>query len=194
MKRRTFLRAAGAGASSISIGLPILDAMLDNNGLLVPKTYCPTRGSAALPLFTWFFPVSARAYEGAPDTTSMRPAPTTHCRRIYASLSRHREDLLVLGRTYKYAYEESDKCGRMQARSRAYTCSTWGLLQSDATRLARVGLPSSGWPPSTCRRTAPIRMVTATLDRERGLVRRRRRRFEPTPTPDPQTLFQRVFR
>ena len=54
MKRRSFLKAAGAGASTISVGLPILDAMLDDNGYLVTPTYAqPSGAPVCLSSFFW---------------------------------------------------------------------------------------------------------------------------------------------
>jgi hypothetical protein len=55
LHRRTFLRGAGLGAG-LAVGLPVLDAMLDDHGLLVAKGSAQPAG-VPLSFITFFFPM-----------------------------------------------------------------------------------------------------------------------------------------
>jgi hypothetical protein len=68
MNRRHFLRGAGMGAG-LAVGLPILDAMLDENGLLVAKSSAQPAG-IPLSFITFFFPmgVSDHGADWHPET------------------------------------------------------------------------------------------------------------------------------
>jgi len=63
LSRRTLLRGIGIGGVGVSVGLPVLDAMLDGRGALLPKSRAgtPTHPTS---LVTFFFPCGTKSFYG----------------------------------------------------------------------------------------------------------------------------------
>ena len=182
MKRRTFLRGAGVGASSIAIGLPILDAMLDGNGLLVPKTYAQPAG-APLNLFTWFFPFGT-GHEGERFNVEESGRDYTMSQSLRV-IEHHREDFLVLGRMNKYAFDASGVGDKHRLELYVFNAA-YATNNRDG-----AGGPSFEWVASEhLQGNTPIRILPAKLGTDVVWSGQNQR---VDGYSDPRTLFQRVF-